>query len=199
MKKTPRQKYMEETARMCREEWFKDHKATVLAGPPLDDAPVRIINWQQPGTWTYGVRYIVHRRWLCAVGDLGEAMYEWPQDLEEGFFERLDFGYFQSKCRASASGKDFEQFDARVGYEQALEWLAEQGGAADEVEIIRGMLDSNSSKEDIEEACQELYDINGDAELAGEVRRWFWVPHVSAVGIFVGLQAALAQLKEAKP
>jgi len=92
--------------------WFKDHKAKILAGPPLDDCPVLIINWQNPASWNYGCRFIIHRRWLIVVGDIGEAVYEWSEDLSLDFLASLDFAYFLSKCQASPAGKNFVQWDS---------------------------------------------------------------------------------------
>jgi hypothetical protein len=48
---------------------------------------------------------------LTVLGDIGEAVYEWGQDISLEFLASLDFGYFHGKCQASESGRDFDIWD----------------------------------------------------------------------------------------
>jgi hypothetical protein len=197
-----KQNYIDAQKRDCREHWFKDHKATRISVVNGADFP-QIIDWSKPGTWTYGCRFIIYRRWLCVVGDIGEATFEWSEDLTLDFLAQIDFGYFLSKCRASPSGKDFDQWDIDVLELYRVERLAElkqRAGTDDEAEEDKDELDvlennSRCVKDWWESAVRDYYDATGDAEGASSLMDYGKVPSVHAIGIFVGLQMAIAQLK----
>lgn len=204
MNNNPIKEYTEKQNIICRDEWFKDHKAN-LVSPSVE---ITVINWANPKSWNYGCRFIIHRRWLCVIGDIGEATFEWSQDITIEFLASLDFGYFLSKCRASPHGKDFEQWDGDVAWKQASDYIKElketpeDDKSSDHDKLIEALdslqTDGSSAREDYENAAREIYDATGDAELASMVSGWGNVPSCHAIGMFVGLQMAIAQLKEAK-
>jgi hypothetical protein len=101
--------------KICREEWFKDHKAVIIAGTSGDPATTSnmVIEWRKPTSWNYAIRFIIHSQWLCVVGDCGEATYQWSENITLKFLGSLNFDYFHGKCRASEVGSKFVQFDAR--------------------------------------------------------------------------------------
>ena len=183
---------------------FKDHKAELL----IFLTPVVIINWQKPGTWNYGCRFIIHRRWLTVVGDIGEATYEWGQDLTLEFLAGLDFGYFHSKCRASETGKDYDEWDYHLAKKVADSRIAELESAAltddesqtdaDEIEWLRHLEATGYSKDAFMKSAEEVYDATGDAELASSIADMGEVPASRCIGHFVGLQMAIAQLSQGK-
>lgn len=180
--------YIEQQKRACETERFKDHKAS----SDHDTIIGTLINWQKPGTWNYGCRFIIHRRWLIVVGDIGEATFEWSEDLTLEFLAGIDFGYFLSKCRASEHGRKFEQWDAAVAYANIAGAQAiYHTHGIDELEGI----DRNSCKDDYEEAARACYDRTGDAESASSIASAGLVPSVHAIGMFVGLQMAIKRLK----
>lgn len=188
---TPKQQYIESQMKDCRERWFKNHKATEII--QHDKAAISVlIGWQNPGTWSYGCRFIIHRRWLCVVGDIGEATFEWGQDLTLDYLGSIDFGYFLSKCRASSNGRTFEDWNSNVAYSNILSTQAimlQMG--SDDLESI----DRNSCRDDYDRAARACYDKTGDAEIASSISSCGIVPSVHAIGMFVGLQMAIAQLK----
>ncbi len=189
---TALQEYIARQTETCRKEWFKEHKANQIGGPGMFPDCI-LINWQKPGTWTYGCRYILHRRWLIVVGDIGEAVFEWSQDLTPDFLLSINFDYFMGKCQASPSGKDFQQWDGRLAWLRFTESCQEDGMEA--FKAACEDIDKASDKEDYERVAQEYYGSTGDAETAGMIASFGEAPSVHAIGMFVGLQMALAQLK----
>lgn len=208
---TPKQEYIEQWKKICREEWFKDHKATQFNGVSTSATstvaiPVPLIYWQKPGTWNYGCHFIIHRRWLCVVGDFGEATFEWSEDITLEFLAGLDFGYFLSKCRASATGKACEEWDNKVAERNIEEYIEELNLTPpdEQSDQIKGTMEilSNvgdySNDYELQNASKEIYDSTGDAETAGSISNMGTVPSTHVIGMFVGLQMAIQQLKEAK-
>lgn len=193
------QEYIERQKVVCRDEWFKNHKANVIIGPVTTNAAL-IIGWQNPESWNYGCRFILHRRWLIVVGDIGEAVYEWGQDITLAWLAKLDFDYFWHKCRASEDGTKFEMHESRVGYALVQQWLAEQdaenppGETDDHREHIRSIT-ANSAADEIGHLIHHAYDEGLDPEFCAYLSGCFKVPHPRAIGHFVGLQMAIKQLQ----
>jgi hypothetical protein len=199
----PRRDYIERQKKICREEWFKEHRATFVCDNPVEE-PVKfitVINWQNPASWNYGCRFIIHRRWLCVVGDIGEAVYEWGQDLTLEFLAQIDFGYFHSKCQASEKGRSYEMFDPEVAEKNRLERVKELTETPDEdkgeddkkeLEIL-----SDSSRiafEEYSEIARDYYHETGDVEGASSISTMGTVPDARCIGHFIGLKMAIEQL-----
>lgn len=194
--------YIAQQQDTCRKEWFKDHTASIIAGSLTFETPVLIIGWQKPDTWNYGCRFIIYRRWLCVVGDIGEATFEWNQDITPEFLGSLDFGYFMSKCEASPSGKDFEDWDNNVASRNVQERIAELRQSTDladedqrELEVLtEELLWDMTDKDGARLGATDYFENTGDAEGASSLSTMGKVPSVHAIGMFVGLQMAIAQL-----
>lgn len=187
--------YVERQKVVCRDEWFKNHIATLIANPEHrlhEPNGALIINWQNPESWNYGCRFIIHRRWLCVVGDIGEAVYEWGQDVTLEFLAGLDFSYFHSKCRASASGTKFEQWNPREAWQSLKQTEKEYKSICK----FTKELTTGSGKDEYEYAARQLYDRTGDCDLASMISSGGMVPSVHGIGMFVGLQMAIKQLSE---
>ncbi len=204
----PQIDYIEKQKVACRE-WFKEHTATVIGNTsltPLMGTAATILNWQKPASWNYGCRFIIHRRWLCIVGDIGEAVFGWGQDLTLEFLGGLDFGYFLSKCQASRSGGKFEQWHGDVAWLEAQAHVAELKAMPEDdrpsdydAELERiSELDKDSAREDYESAARDVWQSTGESEQAAAIHTCGMAPSVHAIGMFVGLQMAIAQLKEGK-
>lgn len=191
--------YINTQKKICRDEWFKDHVASIILGHvghglEPSNVQVTVINWKNPKSWNYGCRFIIHRRWLTVVGDIGEAVFEWSEDITLKFLASLDFDYFLSKCRASESGKDFEMWNSKAAISRLQEFLRDGTGTEQKVEdAIADLLPYSGNKH---EWCEAIY--NGVATFkdydfalsdAGSV------PHTRAIGMFVGLQMAIASFK----
>ena len=189
--------YIERTSKEWREQHFKEHHAILHEVHPS----VAIINWQKLGTWNYGCRFIIHRRWLCVVGDIGEATYEWSQDLTLEFLGSLNFGYFAGKCRASEQGRKYESWDSSVAEECRLDRVNEllaipeddrSDNYDEELDALNGM--SRPAQADCQDAGADLYKETGDSDTASEIADLGKVPDQCCIGHFIGLQMAIAKL-----
>ncbi len=195
--------YIERVSKEWREQSFKNHAAeSLLPGGVEQTSKTIIINWQNPGSWNYGCRFLIHRRWLCVVGDIGEATYEWSQDLTLEFLASLDFGYFAGKCRASEHGSKYESWDVDVAEACRLDRVKELLATPDdehhdsfdeEIDALRGM--ERPCREDCHDAGESLYKDTGDCDTASSIADLGTVPDGRCIGHFVGLQMAIAQLK----
>lgn len=168
----------------------------------LNRAEVIIIYWQNPASWNYGCRFIIHNGWLTIIGDIGEAVYQWSDKLTLEFLAGIDFGYFLSKCRASEKGSDFSMWSAEVEMFNRMAKLKELDARKsdnDESETDqkeREILEDNSNCDENQwrELAQEYYNATGDVEGAGDLSSMGKAPNCRAIGHFVGLQMAIKQL-----
>lgn len=190
---------LEEQIAECQQNWFPGHKAKVVT----QNSEVTIIHWANPASWNYGCHFIIHKRWLIVVGDIGEAAYEWSSDLTLEFLGGLDFGYFKSKCRSSEVGRDFNDWNEYVAKKNLEDRIKEINDTPEddrsdtddqEFEALESLLVQGFDKHAFREAAQELYNDTGDSELAGSVDVMGVVPHPRCIGHFVGLQMAIKQL-----
>lgn len=184
----------------CKENWFVDHKAKVVTATP----EVTIIHWANPASWNYGCHFLIHKRWLIVVGDIGEATYEWSSDLTLQFLSGIDFGYFKSKCQSSEVGRNFidwNEYVAGKNCEEAINAIIttkEEDRSEDDLlklEILKEMSPGHV-KQDYKEAAQEYYNKAGDGAGASEISEMGQVAHPRCIGHFTGLQMAIKQLSK---
>lgn len=185
---------VEQQKEICRTEWFENHVATEI----LKCDKIIIINWQNPESWNYGCRFLIHARWLTVVGDIGEAIYEWGQTLTLPFLHRIDFGYFHSKCQASETGRDFRMWDADAANARAQEWLTERTSTDDPHEFkARGHISNISThtpRDEFEQIVRDAYNDGLDPGECSSLIEGGLVPNCRCIGHFVGLQMAIDQL-----
>lgn len=98
------------------DEMFRDHRVTVQGMNPPGSPPNMVV-FRAP-THSNGWMHleIIRGTHLVIVGDLGEAVYQWPGDpgLTFGWLAGLNLHYFRGKCQASEVGRRFEEWDERV-------------------------------------------------------------------------------------
>lgn len=174
---------------------FKDHKAKLDVEwiQNTHEAPA-VITWGKPGTSINSIRFIISGGYLCAVGDLGDAVLQWSENITPHFLATCDFHYWFSKKRAWPGENGWRQWNARV----AAAWAIEQ---------LNYYLATD--KGEVPEWCSELVEQGGDMdefisaadscghddwETASEIREAGLVPDCRAISEWVGLQMALHQL-----
>lgn len=199
-----KQDYIKTEMDRWRSVYFLNHQVTRLGVIPARSAMVsqdqqppittEVIEWRKPGTWTYGMRFIIHRQWLCVVGDVGEATYQWSEDISLAFLAGLDFHYFRSKCQASPGGRKWDEFNPDVGL---AELRACDDSGVMNYPALRGIIDSGQfpDHDTWEIMCREVYDDSGDAELASMLSQMPMAPSTMQIGHFVGVQMAVGQLR----
>jgi len=192
-----KKEYFDGLAREIRNDWFEDHKATLL----VSGDGTKVIDWQKPGTWIYGMRFVIHSRWLAVLGDLGEATYEWSSNIDPEFLATLNFDYFLGKCRASEHGREFTVYEPDVLTTELAEYVKE----ADNEDRLRltellANLGVYCDRDEWVQAIREAYDdgLLRDAEEAGIVASLGLVPDGHAIAHWVGIRMACQQLLEAK-
>lgn len=201
-KPNPISVYQQEQTIICQTVWFKDHKAVLIPAGAEETSPVIIINWQTPGSWNYGCRFIIHSRWLIVMGDIGEAVYEWSEDLTPEFLLGLDCGYFLSKCQSSETGRKFEEWDSEMAF-KAVDDLTLSTRLKCEERNMRtprwqddlSHLRPHIDKFEFEGHLREAYEHGLEEELCYDLLAAGMKPHCRAIGHFVGLKMAISQLK----
>jgi len=190
---------------MSREEMikgnFKDHvaKITQFAKLDVDDAgcDIEVLTWKKPGTNNYMIKYIVSGNTLCVYGDLGEAIYQWSQNISFEWLSGLDLSYFKGKCQASEVGRDFREWDDRTAIKFLKDMEKQEYFKWSDLEYLGGT-ESLYGSRDWEEWLRE----NG-SEVFGE-DYWDWAYGIGyRVNIrceyhLIGLKMAMEQIN-AKP
>ena len=99
-------------------DWFKDHQASL--SDPRDS--VQRLSWKKPGTTCYAMIFLLSGGYLCVLGDLGEAVYQWSEKVSLRFLADCSLDYFGSKCQASS-----EEPKGKAWYpERVQRWIGEQ-------------------------------------------------------------------------
>jgi len=184
---------MRDQEKICREEWFKEHEARLILGPPKGDMLVTIIEWKKPNSWNYGCRFIIHSQWLTVVGDIGEAVYQWGQNIDLKFLAQINFDYFMGKCRASEAGTRFMQWCSRTAFESLQNRLLHESFSDHEKAFIVS-ISAGTPKDEFEDMLRAAYYDGLNSDFAASVSECGYIPNVRCVGHFVGLQMAIKQL-----
>lgn len=109
---------IEKEREYIRNNWFKDHVATVT-----EHGSVTFLDWSEPGTSFYSVRYIFSGSSLFITGDIGDAVFSLTRRATIDSFEGTNLSYLMRKL--SCSSRDRWNFDDETAYQQLDEWLDE--------------------------------------------------------------------------
>lgn len=182
---------------ICKNEWFKDHKAAIIGiqgNPPYRPG---IIEWKKPTSWNYGCHFIIHSQWLCVVGDLGEATYQWGESIDLKFLGSLNFDYFHGKCRASPVGRQFRMWDQRTMMAAIKQVKDTNTTLTDKEKEFLNEINPSTCKDEFEELLRAAhYNGDVDTDFCCMVSECGYIPDCMAVGHFTGLQMAIKQLTE---
>lgn len=110
---------IEKEREVIRNEWFKDHVATLA-----EHDGVTILDWSKPGSSFYSVRYIFSGSSLFITGDIGDAVFSltWRATIDS--FEKVNLGYLMGKL--SCSSRDRWNFNSEKACKELDEWLDER-------------------------------------------------------------------------
>lgn len=190
-----------------RESWFKNHKATLTKHGDLT-----VLDWQNPETVCYSVRYVFDGNKMYITGDIGEALFwlTWKADVHS--FKEISTDYFMEKMKAYSN--DRYDYDGDVAAEYLKDWLDERLEDMD--------FDTDEDKEEFLEQFDELMEDAKSCDTEDEWGHeyvnqkhddfiteldcdyWEWMYHIGRVtpprilGYIVGLQMASEQLKAAE-
>lgn len=193
-----RQDYIKDQIDRRWPEQFKNHRAKFHT---WDNTFASFIEWKDPVSWNYGIRYIVQSQWLFAYGDLFEATYQWSEAVKFEWLATLDLDYFLGKCRASPTGRQFQVWDRDVGKAGLVEFKDEIRRSVDHFEnddVFSGdeLIIDGSSQEHVRLLALGVYARTGDSELYSAICECGLVPGSMAIGHFVGIKMAVQQLKD---
>lgn len=200
--------YIKKQTQECRELWFKDHRVSAIPNLTAEQfgtgwSNALVIRFTNPKSWNYGCHFILHRRWLIVVGDIGEATYEWSEDVTLNFLRGLDFGYFHGKCVSSEVGRRFNDWDTKIAKAYVKDRIAEIKAMdpedrckddAVELDILENIGDEG--KDYYDEAAREYYDATGDGEGASTIAQYGEVPAGRCIGHFEALKLAISQMSQ---
>ena len=188
-----------------RENWFPKHKVTLTKQGNLT-----VLDWSNPKSNCYAVRYVFDGNKMYITGDIGEALFclTWKADVHS--FNGISTIYFMEKMRAYSDDK--YDFDSDEGKSELEDWkirLLEDREFKDEfdkeefmdsINNLIGAVDNCSNEE------QWAYEyVNGtynDFISEEDCDYWEWIYHIGRViphriyGYIVGLQMASEQLKD---
>jgi len=172
--------------------WFKEHKASIS-----ECGDLVVLNWRQPETIIYSVRYVFDRGNMYVSGDLGQAVFSFTEKAIPGRIARYSLDYFCEKLSAFSDPKrDFDQLRANEYLnERICEWQAEgityDKEACDE---LRGIIGDCSSDENYHIALASLdyYRLGNDS--------YEWIGGIGSVipmrlqAYLIGIQMAVDKL-----
>ena len=190
--------YLEQEVARWKKE-FAQHQATLERDQSGDtvNAP-SVITWKKSGTSINSIRFILSGVYLCAIGDLGDAVYQWSERITPQFLGTCEFSYMFGKVKAYPGDTKFRDWDHRVARRWAMneanDYDTEERNCPAWLSTLSTVTDVESDREAFESAAKEVYDETGDAELASEISDAGFVPDCHAVSHWVGLQMALHQL-----
>lgn len=123
-----------------RESWFKNHIAQVEVD--LDD--LKVINWGEPGTNLYRVRYVFDSNKVYISGDIGSAIFQVNNKIDINFFKDINIFYFFDKLEAMSC--DRYDWSSEECVSSLDEWFNDE--ASDELEELRERASYCSTKEE---------------------------------------------------
>ncbi len=193
MKPLTKSEYTNQTIEECKA-WFKEHKAAVM----LDCDSASIIRWAKLGTVIYSCRYLLHGPWFCAMGDIGECIHQWSEKITPRFVAKCNLDYYMGKCQASDDHRSRNRtWNDQVAYSGLLYIISDHLSETEQhvKSLIQDAINSKGfDAESIESLAREVYDHEGDCELASSISESGLVYSHQAIGRWVGFKMAVEQL-----
>lgn len=160
-------------------EWFKEHKATMHEKAKVGNWEMECLRWQRPGSWTYGIDYLLKNNTLIVTGDLGDAVYCWSGPFEGlEWIAGLSIDYFHGKCEASELGRNMRNYewDAEVARKNIHQRFKENRDC-------KGYNDFFHEQEclDSADALNEWCQINDPAAVFKDDDWWEWLPQCGRI------------------
>lgn len=195
----------ESTIKNVREHWFPRHKATLRDYVDVESNTITVIDWREPGTGAFAIRYILDRNYLSVTGDAGDAVYQLTEKAELKHLANYGMDYMFSKLRCADD--DGIDFDSDIAVENIRETIKENFEDEDTsmypvieaaIEAANESISSNDWQARLAVLDNE-YNLN---EVFGDW--WEWLPTCGdiyshrAVGFWLGLKMAYKQLMDEK-
>lgn len=138
------------------EYWFKAHKAELI-----NYGDITVLNWRNPNSNSYYVRYVFDGYRMYISGDIGEAVFNLTWKATVNSFDDLYLGYFLSKMSTCSNGE--YKFDSDTAKEKIIEWKS------------RLLEDKEfNNEEDKEEFLETIDEMIEDIENCNSEEQWAW-------------------------
>ena len=195
----------ESTIQNVREHWFANHKATLRDYVDAEGNTITIIDWREPGTGVFAIRYILDRNYLSITGDAGDAIYQLTEKAELKHLAHYGLDYMFEKCRCiDGNGIDFDSDIAVASIRDVVKenFEGEDTSVYPAIEATIEAAKEAMSHNDWQARLAVLDDKYNLNECFGDW--WEWLSDCGdvyshrAVGFWIGLKMAYDQLEEFK-
>ncbi len=107
--------YEKDMMETIKTKWFKNHKAKLI-----HEGNLSILEWKNPNSVCYYIRYVFDNNNLYITGDLGFAIFRltWKADIHS--FNDIGPHYFMEKLEAFSNDK--YKFNSETAIERLSEW-----------------------------------------------------------------------------
>lgn len=187
-----------------KEHWFKDHKAELI-----NYGDIIVLNWRNPKTICYYVRYVFDGYRMYITGDIGDAVFDLTWESTVHSFNDLYLGYFLGKMSACSNGK--YEFDSDTAKEELIKWKSElledrefqnEDEKEEFLETISEMISDAGECQDEEQwAWEYVNEKYNDFISENDCDYWEWMYNIGRVtpyrnyAYLIGLKMASEQLK----
>jgi len=183
-------------------DWFKNHKANYRQVDQKED--IYMLDWRNPKTGRYSLRYILEGNFLYVSGDINSAVYDltWKATLES--FADISLHYFYEKLSAFPKSKiKFNKKEAEYVLEDRINayhqlYYNDKPGEIELLEEIKNLIPECSSHKQWEQLLivDDLYDRLTEYDV--DAAEWIFdigndIPNAIKAH-FIGLQMAAKQL-----
>ena len=178
-----------------RESWFKEHQATYT-----DYGELKVLQWRQPGSIYYHIRYVFDGNNLYISGDTGEAVFCFTEKVDVHRLARYDLGYFEGKLKAYHESR--RDFNSQKAVERLRVWLKDLKEAGkkydhDEMKVLFKEL-----REECSSSKNWAFIVNNHADFISDldVDYFEWIYGIGdeipwrVHGYLIGLKMAAEQL-----
>jgi hypothetical protein len=156
-----------------RENWFKDHKAVLTKHGDL-----QVLDWREPGTNIFAVRYVFDGYKMYVSGDLGSAVFRFSQSANPFCLSGYSLSYFEEKMEAFQNAR--RDFNEETAKKYLDDWKKEnEDEDSENINYVKDllndlyrMIDDCSSVKEWESKLSD-FDINKFSPSA-----WEWLPGI---------------------
>ncbi|MEB8653092.1 hypothetical protein P4G96_30805 [Bacillus cereus] len=188
--------YIEKATKEIRENWFGNHVAEING-----EAGLQVIQWGEPGTNMYRVKYVLSGSNVFVSGDIGEAVYTLTCAATLEKIKGFNLSYFTGKLQAHRG--DRWNFDNKKARRELNDYWDENDMneiESDGEEMHEKILSAINESSSIGEYQYWLYDAyhttSMDSDTISDVNDFGKVLPYRFIAYWLGLQMVIEQLEK---
>ena len=194
-------KRIPDTIRYYRDECFSEHEAK-LKTADINGEAIIILDWRNPNSRHYAMRFLFERNFIIVTGDLGEAVFELTELAEPARVAKYDITYLHSKLRCSSEGT--ADFCGDYALDEIKDNLDMGNGESDKRSLVYQRLRNEARKASSQRYWNDA--LNSMSEELCELDEFWaeWMPYCGDVytnqmeAILLGIRMAVEQLNLTK-